>query len=336
MTSKYDNAELQLESIMGGLGTETLDRSVPVIDFNNWDLSEADWEAKAEELWDAATTIGFFQLKNFGISREEIEAAFAESARFFNLDKSVLSPIEKVPGVNAGWEYKSQVRPSTGTPDEKESFQVTRPLMDGLWPAEDAIPGFQVNALDFESKCHAVAMKVLACFAWKLGFPQEYFAEAHNPESDQHQSTLRLLHYLAVSAENNKPNPDGSPIWRAGAHTDFNCLTLLFQTDGQDGLQVIPGSEAAEQAWTPVPAFTDVVTCNIGDMLMRWSDDMLKSNFHRVKSPAAGTDIPERFTIAYFAQADRDAVIEGLEKKYEPMTAGEYLDMRINANFGKK
>lgn len=61
MTSTYDNAELQLESIMGGLGTETEDRSVPVIDFNNWDLSEADWEVKAEELWNAATTIGFFQ-----------------------------------------------------------------------------------------------------------------------------------------------------------------------------------------------------------------------------------------------------------------------------------
>lgn len=333
--SSYSNAELDLETRMGGLGVETTDRSVPVIDLENWELSAADWEKKAEKLWDAATTIGFFQLTNFGISVDEINAAFAEAERFFALDRAVLEKIGKERGVNAGWEYRSQVRPSTGTPDEKESYQVTRPLMSGLWPDEASIPGFRENALAFEEKCHGVAIKVLECFAWKLGFDRDYFTRAHDPESDQHQSTLRMIHYMAVDAEDNKPTPDGSPIWRAGAHTDFNCLTLLFQTDGQDGLQVLPGSEAGKdvQAWTPVPAFTDTLTCNIGDMLMRWSDDRLKSNFHRVKAPQAGTAVPERYTLPYFAQADRDAVIQGPDGTYEPMTAGEYLDMRINANF---
>jgi isopenicillin N synthase-like dioxygenase len=30
--------------------------------------------------------------------------------------------------------------------------------------------------------------------------------------------------------------------WRAGAHTDFDCLTLLHQKTGQGGLQVCPGT----------------------------------------------------------------------------------------------
>ncbi len=34
---------------------------------------------------------------------------------------------------NAGWESKAQVRPSTRTPDQKESYQITRPLMAGRW-----------------------------------------------------------------------------------------------------------------------------------------------------------------------------------------------------------
>jgi isopenicillin N synthase-like dioxygenase len=333
------NAELDLESRMGGIGTETTDRAVPVIDVNNWDLTDDQWDAKAEEFWDAATTIGFFQLKNFGITREEIEAQFGQAERFFALPENTLATVQKPKGKNVGFEYKSQVRPSTGTPDEKESYQITRPLMDGLWLDEEANPsiaGFRDASLSFEAKAHDVAMRVLEFFAVKLGFERDYFTKVHDPASPEHQCTLRMIHYMAMDAEHNVPDADGQPIWRAGAHTDFNLLTLLFQTDGQSGLQVMPGADAGQdvQAWTPVPAFTDILTCNIGDMLMRWSDDRLKSNFHRVKAADTGVDIPERYSMPYFAQADRSAVIQGPEHKYEPMTAGDYLDLRIRANFG--
>ena len=165
------NAELTLESTMGGIGTETTDRSVPVIDLDNWDLTDEQWDAKAEEFWDAATTIGFFQLKNFGITRAEIEDAFATSARFFALPKETLETVAKPKGRNVGFEHRSQIRPSTGTPDEKESYQITRPLMDGLWLDEDANPsidGFKDASLAFEAKCHEVAMRVLEFFAVKL------------------------------------------------------------------------------------------------------------------------------------------------------------------------
>ena len=333
------NAELDLESRMGGIGTEATDRAVPVIDVNNWDLTDDQWDAKAEEFWDAATTIGFFQLKNFGITRDEIEAQFSQAERFFALPEDILATVQKPKGKNVGFEYRTQVRPSTGTPDEKESYQITRPLMDGLWLDEEAVPsiaGFRDASLDFESKAHDVAMRVLEFFAVKLGFERDYFTKVHDPASPEHQCTLRMIHYMAMDAGHNVPDADGQPIWRAGAHTDFNLLTLLFQTDGQSGLQVMPGADAGQdvQAWTPVPAFTDILTCNIGDMLMRWSDDRLKSNFHRVKAADTGVDIPERYSMPYFAQADRSAVIQGPEHRYEPMTAGDYLDMRIRANFG--
>lgn len=332
--------ELELESRMGGVGTETTDRAVPVIDVRNWELTDEEWDAKAEEFWDAATTIGFFQLTGFGITRQEIEAQFAEAERFFALPGDTLATVAKPKGRNVGFEHRSQIRPSTGTPDEKESYQITRPLMEGMWIDEDANPsvaGFREASLAFEAKCHEVAMRVLEFFAVKLGFPKDYFRKVHDPESDLHQCTLRMIHYMAMDARHNVADEHGNPIWRAGAHTDFNLLTLLFQTDGQSGLQVMPGADAGQdvQAWTPVPAFTDVLTCNIGDMLMRWSDDRLKSNFHRVKAADIGVDIPERYSMPYFAQADRDAVIAGPRGKYEPMTAGEYLDMRIQANFGR-
>eukprot|EP01052_Picozoa_sp_SAG31_P027854 SAG31_NODE_2641_length_5326_cov_9.734647_4_plen_82_part_00 len=60
-----------------------------------------------------------------GIPESVIEEAFAVSSDFFALAQSVKlasSPFEKT--LNSGYEYMSQVRPSTGTADQKESLQV--------------------------------------------------------------------------------------------------------------------------------------------------------------------------------------------------------------------
>ena len=35
---------------------------------------------------------------------------------------------------------------------------------------------------------------------------------------------------------------------------------------------------------------------------MRWSDDKLKSNYHRVRMPVPGEDQGSRYSIAYFNQ----------------------------------
>ncbi len=171
--------------------------------------------------------------------------------------------------------------------------------MVGLWPSDRHLPGFADAMLTFEADCWELAMRVLSCFATRLGFAVDFFRAAHDPAQPDYQSTLRLLHYYPLPALRDR----AAPLWRAGAHTDYDCLTLLFQRDGQEGLQILPGAEASGQAWTPVSAAADTITCNIGDMLMRWNDDQLASNFHRVKSPAGGSD--DRYSIAFFAQANR-------------------------------
>jgi hypothetical protein len=136
----------------------------------------------------------------------------------------------------------------------------------------------------FEQASWAVGMKVLSCFADRLGFERDFFTRAHDMGRDTYQSTLRLLHYYAIPAD----VQDKLDYVRGGAHTDFNCLTMLYQREGQGGLQVCPGKEYEAQEWTSVPPQEDRITCNIGDMLMRWSDDRLLSNFHRVRNPLPG------------------------------------------------
>lgn len=328
MSTPYTMQELAKESRMGSMGSETHQREIRRIDLSNFDERRAEI---TEQLWAASIDIGFFQLTNHGIPLADIQRAFAMTQAFFALPEEVKArhPLKKA--FNAGWESRAQVRPSTGTPDQKESYQITRPHMDGLWPGEEALPGFQQTMLGFEAQCWSVAMKILSCFADKLAFGNQFFTQAHDPSVPAYQSTLRLLHYFAIPPERR----DNLGLWRAGAHTDFDCLTLLFQQAGQGGLQVLPGKEHEKQEWTPIEPADDVITCNIGDMLMRWSDDQLKSNFHRVKNPRPDEYQGARYSLAFFAQANRDVVIQGPGRKYEPITAEDYLYRRVNANFAK-
>ncbi|KAB7756912.1 isopenicillin N synthase family dioxygenase [Mycolicibacterium mucogenicum] len=325
MNEQYVMQELDLESRMGGLGVET-ERRVPRIDLTD---REERREEITDQLWRAATEIGFFQLVGHSIPQHLVDAAFARAAEFFALPEETKAALPLDKPNNVGWEFSSQVRPSVGTPDQKESFQITRPHMTGLWPQEQQLPGFRDFMLDFEARCWELAMWVLSCFADRLGFDRDFFARAHDPESDQYQSTLRLIHYYALPEELR-----GAPgTWRAGAHTDFDCLTLLFQRDGQGGLQVCPGREADAQEWTPVVPSDTAITCNIGDMLMRWSDDQLLSTFHRVRVPGAGEYAGPRYSIPFFAQANRDVVIDPPAGTYPPITAAEYLRQRVAANY---
>ena len=318
--------ELQTEARMGAMGRETDTREIRQIDLSDFEHRKT---GIADQLWEATVDVGFFQIIHHGIDLVEVHKAFAMTERFFALPDGVKAQYPLRKALNVGWESRAQVRPSTGTPDQKESYQITRPHMEALWPTEDELAGFQPTMLAFEARCWHVAMQVLSCLAHKLGFESDFFARAHDPARPSYQSTLRLLHYFATPPE----QQDQLGLWRAGAHTDFDCLTLLFQRKGQGGLQVCPGKEMDSQAWTSVAPDEEAITCNIGDMLMRWSDDQLPSNFHRVKNPVPGDYMGSRYSMAFFAQANRDALIEGPAKKYPAIAAGDYLNQRIAANF---
>lgn len=323
----YALAELNKEATLGGNGQEK-SRTIHKIDLSDFDARKREI---ADQLWDASTGSGFFQLINHGISQGLIDEAFEFSERFFALPNEVKAKYPMLKGTNSGWEYMAQVRPSTGTADRKESYQITLPRMASLWPSDEEVKNFKSVMLKFERLNWELGMKVLSCFAIKLGFDEEFFTHRHDPASPMYQSTLRLLHYLAM--ENAKPEDFNN--WRAGAHTDFDCLTLLHQRTGQGGLQVCPGKEFASQEWTTVEPLPGVITCNIGDMLMRWSDDELQSTLHRVRMPQADEYQGSRYSIAFFCQANKDAIIQGPAKSYEPISADDYLQQRIAANFSK-
>lgn len=160
-------------------------------------------------------------------------------------------------------------------------------------------------------------------------------------EASDNLTQMRMIHYMA--------SENAAGTWRAGNHTDVGCLTLLFQRDGEDGLEVCPGrknhnDKIIGEEFSPIPAKTGPIVVNIGDMLSKsqscapiyvprdlmsrsrrlttcssaclvaWSDDRLKANFHRVRAQGVGPS-PDRYSIAYFNTGRRNVVMQGPLKK---------------------
>lgn len=241
--------------------TKYSDRSIPKISLH-------DFESRIDEitaqLVAAAETDGFFAIVNHGIPVEEVEAQFGAAERFFSLPDDVKATVP-FSHKNTGWEKKAQIRPSTGVADQKESYQMQfGELMDGMWLPEDAIPGFKDQSLGFMAKVQKVSEKLMVCFARGLGFPDDYFIKVHDISRPNIQTVLRALHYFAVDPT--VPTPEG--YCRAGAHADWDFLTLLFQRPGQSGLEICPGREAFTafglgDTWTKVEPAAGEIVCNM-------------------------------------------------------------------------
>jgi isopenicillin N synthase-like dioxygenase len=59
---------------------------------------------------------------------------------------------------------------------------------------------------------------------------------------------------------------------------------------------------------------------------MSWSDDRFKSTYHRVKAPCEPGDyFGERYSIAFFNQPRKDALIQGPKKKYPVVTGAQFI-----------
>ena len=317
-----------------GATTKYLDRPIPSVSLRDFDSRVDEITA---QLVDAAENEGFFCIVDHGISREQVDDMFDNSAAFFNLTDESKATVPFSPVHNAGWEKNAQIRPSTGAVDRKESYQMQfSENMNGRWIGEDVLPGFRQTSLDFMHSVQTVSEKLMICFAKGLGFPDDFFIKCHDVSQSDSQTVARLLHYFPTPE-----NTTGEVYHRAGAHTDWDFVTLLFQKAGQSGLEICPGREVSTSfgygdTWTKVnpDPESNAIICNIGDLLMSWSDDRFKSTFHRVKAPSeAGDYYGERYSIAFFNQPRKSANIQGPLKKYPAVTGAEFTRNAMQRNF---
>ncbi|TKX22701.1 hypothetical protein C1H76_5089 [Elsinoe australis] len=324
--------------------------NIPIIDISSSD------EQAARELLAAARDNGFAYIKNnhaTGISVEDIQRMFDLSASFFASPTEVkeeCSIHSNKSGKNRGWlgmhaETLDPGKQKKGDFKEAFNFSPHNPpqALSGPLVTERS------QLLTFQSKCHSLCQHILRLFAIALSIPPPWFEDRHDISKGETGSILRMLCYPCLqtlmskaqvqsSDSNALPANADTQTWqafdqgtdvRAGAHSDYGSVTLLFQQRGQPGLEIL----TKEGEWAPVPIDPASdnsplpILLNIGDLLSYWTNGLLKSTVHRVIFPKAQSDQDkgrDRYSMAYFCHPlDSAELVSVPSEMVREMSGGE-------------
>ncbi|KAH6655123.1 hypothetical protein BKA67DRAFT_689964 [Truncatella angustata] len=336
---------------------------IPIIDIS---AEGADELEVAKKLVDAAAEYGFVYIKNAGkdISAQQVQGAFDISRKLFletSVEEKQKCTIQKN---NRGWSgmHSETLDPKTQrVGDFKEAFNFGP--FNGNTP-EQPIPStmepHQADLAAFRESCHGLCRKILFLFGIGLGVdPPDFFTSAHT-SSQPSGTILRLLYYPPPNSATTS-SAQVSDV-RAGAHSDYGSITLLFRLQGQAGLEVLT---TPFNVWAPVPVVpagtendpSPPILVNIGDLLSYWTNGLLRSTVHRVTFDAKGvngeTNSEARYSIAFFCHpADKTKLAPVPSKRVEEfvgstadakegnpyaerkvLTATEHLQMRLQASY---
>ena len=311
---------------------------IPVVDFAPMLGQNVAARAQvADAIRSASANVGFFYLINHGVSGIIRDRAFATARRFFGqttAEKSAIHMSKSAYVRGYGPMLAENLDTANGRGDLKESFDMAfevpldHPAMrvsngiygPNLWPEGDA--AFRADVGAYYDALLALSSRLLNAFALALDLPEDYF----DPLVRMPMASMRLLHY--------PPQPAfaaGGQIG-AGAHSDYECFTILAQDD-VGGLQVLN----ANGDWISAPPIPGAFVINIADMMARWTNDRFVSTLHRVVN-AGGRD---RYSIPFFFGPDYGATIAPLPScisaerpaAYPPILAGRYLEERFAATY---
>lgn len=287
----------------------------------------------ADEIGRASRETGFFRITGHGIDLALVERTYRMAQRFFEFPEALkrqhyigLSTNHRgyVPFTEKG-DYPDEVNRSYEAfdlgldlpHDDPDYLAGNRVLGPNVWPD---LPGFKRTVSAYYNQISALGQLVCSALELHLGLP----AGAMTKHMTKPVSQLRLLHYVRQ-----RQVVDSTSV-NMGAHTDYECLTLLHTRN--PGLQVMTTAER----WIDVPVDPGVFVVNIGDMLEAWTNGLLRSTPHRVLNLS-----PERFSMPYFVAANYDTVIRpfpellrnGEPERYTPFRAGEHLERMLVRDF---
>ena len=127
-----------------------------------------------------------------------------------------------------------------------------------------------------------------------------------------------------------RTTPTAEDAHGIGAHTDYECFTLLKPT--APGLEVLNGAGD----WIDVPPVPDTFVVNIGDMLELWTNGAYVATSHRVREVRE-----ERYSFPLFFNVDYHTEVKPLPqfasrdgKQRPTLRAGEHLFAQTAQTFG--
>ena len=286
----------------------------------------------SDELGRSFAEYGFAIVRDHGIPAGLIARAEDMSRAFFALPAEVkLQYHLKGQGGARGYTpFGIERAKDAEVHDLKEFWHVGRELPPGhalapfmqpnVWPEE--IDGFRETFEALFAAFEDAGGRILAAIALHLDLPEHWF----DATVEDGNSVMRLLHYPPVP-------PEAEGAIRAAAHEDINTITLLLGAE-EAGLELL----SRDGRWLPVSPPEGALAVNIGDMLQRLTNNVLKSTTHRVVNPPPERRGHSRYSMPFFLHFRSDFPIETLPNCItperpnaypEPITADEYLQERL-------
>lgn len=297
-------------------------QSVPVIDISGLRSAErAERDRVAGELGAAARDVGFFYVSGTTVTDELFDRLLSATKQFFAMpmDEKMKSYIG-LSTCHRGYVPVGEEGLYGDKPDLKEAFDTAldlpaddpdhlagNPMLGpNVWPE---LPGFAETVTEYYQAVLGVGQDLLWAFAVALGEDPDTFTR----HATKTPSQLRLIYYPY--------NPDAQDAQGIGAHTDYECFTLLKPT--APGLEVLNG--AGE--WIDVPPIPGTFVVNVGDLLELWTNGAFVATSHRVRKVKE-----ERYSFPLFFNVDYHTVVQPLPQFAStdgevraPLVAGEHL-----------
>lgn len=324
---------------------------IPVIDLKPFSQGPTDARTRvARELGAAAENLGFAVIGGHGIDPAVGTDLHEAALRFFELPLEAKMIVRRPKNdqnrgyIPYGEETLVRMAGGDSPPDYKEVFAIgpdtfpDEPYFTGtgsypsfapnLWP--DAPADLRPKMLAYWREMEVLMRTIGEALALSLALPGETFSDMLD---HTHTSQLRLLHYPPVTGDI-EPGQ-----LRAGEHTDVGMMTILRNDPVPGGLQV----KVRDGSWIDAPAVEDSFILNIGDLLMRWSNDRFVSTPHRVAVPPADSGVDaRRLSIGFFVGPRYNALVEclptchgpGDPPKYAPVLVHDYRTQRFAAGAG--
>ncbi len=212
---------------------------------------------------------------------------------------------------------------------EKFNFQYDQKSLDGYFPfgLEKGRPGSYADLKEFFyfypwGKCpNTLREKTLILYSQfvELGekllgalesyLPSEIKAALSMPLTKMVEKSiravLRVLHYPALG--NLKNNDPGMPknTLRAAEHEDLTLISLVMPLVGS-GLQL----KDNEGEWHSVPATTEQIVVNAGDMLKICTQGFYQATTHRVLTPNSHEENASRYAYAFFLNPHGEVMLD--------------------------
>ena len=305
---------------------------IPSLDLRDF-LSE-DTKRKEEfvqSIGRAFQEIGFCAVKGHLLSDDLVERLYNQIKLFFDLPYEVKAKYEfpQYSGQRGYVSFGKESAKGSKHGDLKEYWHFGQYIEEEEKEKYNYFPNIHVEELsefnevgrEVYSTLEKTAKHILRALALYLNIEEDYF--------DQYikngNSILRPIHYPPILE-------DPKEAVRASAHGDINLITLLMGAHGK-GLQV----QHSNGEWIDAVASKDELMINIGDMLSRHTNNLLKSTVHRVVNPDRELLKKSRYSIPFFMHPISEMKLNVLEscisdespKSFDDITAGDFLNERL-------